>query len=122
MDITERVTDDLTILDVNGKIVCGEGDAIIRERIKDLVANRRVKILLNLGSVGFIDSSGLGELLEGYARVRQAGGSMKLVSLTKRVQNLLAITQLLTVFDAFDDEREAVASFWCKPEEVDRTT
>jgi anti-sigma B factor antagonist len=111
MDITERAANGVTILDITGKIVLGEGDVAIKERIKDLLADGQRKMLLNLGSVSYIDSAGLGTLISSYATVKREGGTMKLVNLTKRVQDLLAITKLITVFDTFEDEGEAVASF-----------
>jgi anti-sigma B factor antagonist len=111
MDIAERAANGVTVLDITGKIVLGEGDVAIKERIKDLLADGQRKILLNLGSVSYIDSAGLGTLISSYATVKREGGTMKLVNLTKRVQDLLAITKLITVFETFDDEREAIASF-----------
>jgi len=111
MDIRERAVDAVTVLDLSGKVVLGEGDVQIKERIKELLADGQGKILLNLGDVTYIDSAGLGALISSYATVKRENGQMKLVNLTKRVQDLLAITKLITVFETFDNEEEAIASF-----------
>ena len=92
MDIKERVVDGVSVLDLAGKIVLGEGDGQIRERIKDLLADGQRKILLNLGEITYIDSAGLGALISSYTTTRREGGQLKLVNLTKRIQDLLAIT------------------------------
>jgi anti-sigma B factor antagonist len=114
MDIKERVVDGVSVLDLSGKIVLGEGDGQIRERIKDLLADGQRKILLNLGDVSYIDSAGLGALISSYTTTKREGGQLKLVSLTKRIQDLLAITKLITVFDTYDAEAEAIDSFSSK--------
>jgi anti-sigma B factor antagonist len=111
MDIRERAAGGVTVLDLSGKVVLGEGDVQIKERIKELLADGQRKVLLNLGDVTYIDSAGLGALISSYATVKRDSGQMKLVNLTKRVQDLLAITKLITVFDTFDSEEEAIASF-----------
>lgn len=112
MDIKERVVNGVSVLDLSGKIVLGEGDGQIRDRIKDLLADGQKKILLNLAEVNYIDSAGLGALISSYTTTkRQQGGNLKLVNLTKRIQDLLAITKLITVFETYDNEDEAIASF-----------
>ena len=111
MDIKERVVDGVSVLDLSGKIVLGEGDGQVRERIKDLLSDGQRKILLNLGDVTYIDSAGLGALISSYTTTKREGGSLKLMNLTKRIQDLLAITKLITVFDTYDSETEAVDSF-----------
>jgi anti-sigma B factor antagonist len=111
MDIKERVVESVSVLDLSGKIVLGEGDLQIKDRIKDLLSDGQRKILLNLGDVSYIDSAGLGALISSYATVKREGGQLKLVNLTKRVQDLLAITKLITVFDTFDSEKEAIDSY-----------
>jgi len=111
MDIKERVVDGVSVLDLSGKIVLGEGDGQIRERIKDLLADGQRKILLNLGDVSYIDSAGLGALISSYTTTKREGGQLKLVSLTKRIQDLLAITKLITVFEIYDTTAEAERSF-----------
>jgi len=111
MDIKERVVGGVSILDLSGKIVLGEGDVQVKERIKDLLSDGQRRILLNLAEVNYIDSAGLGTLIGSYTTAKRDGGSLKLVNLTKRIQDLLAITKLITVFETFDNEAEALASF-----------
>ncbi|HST20046.1 MAG TPA: STAS domain-containing protein [Blastocatellia bacterium] len=111
MDIKERVVDGVSVLDLSGKIVLGEGDGQIRERIKDLLTEGQKKILLNLGDVTYVDSAGLGALISSYTTTKREGGQLKLVNLTKRIQDLLAITKLITVFDTYDTEQEAIDSY-----------
>jgi anti-sigma B factor antagonist len=111
MDIKERVVKGVSILDLSGKIVLGEGDVQVKERIKDLMADGQRRVLLNLAEVNYIDSAGLGTLISSYTTAKREGGSLKLVNLTKRIQDLLAITKLITVFETFDSEAEALASF-----------
>lgn len=111
MDIKERVVGGISVLDLGGKIVLGEGDMQIKERIKDLLADGQRKVLLNLADVSYIDSAGLGAMISCYTTAKREGGQLKLVNLTKRVQDLLTITKLITVFDTYDTEKEAVESF-----------
>ena len=111
MDIKERVVSGVSVLDLSGKIVLGEGDGQIRERIRDLLSDGQRKILLNLGDVSYIDSAGLGSLISSYTTTKRQGGQLKLVNLTKRIQDLLAITKLITVFETYDNEGQALASF-----------
>jgi anti-sigma B factor antagonist len=111
MDIKERVVEGVSVLDLSGKIVLGEGDGQVRDRIKDLLSDGQRRILLNLGDVNYIDSAGLGALISSYTTTKREGGQLKLVNLTRRIQDLLAITKLITVFDTYDDEKEALASF-----------
>jgi anti-sigma B factor antagonist len=111
MDIKERVVGGVSILDLSGKIVLGEGDMQIKERIKDLLSDGQRRILLNLAEVSYVDSAGLGALISGYTTTNREGGKLKLVNLTKRIQDLLAITKLITVFETYDSEADALASF-----------
>jgi len=111
MTIETRTVNDVTILDIHGKITIGEGSAEIRNKVRDLLQAGRKKILLNLGDVSYVDSSGIGELVSSYTTVTNQGGDLKLLNLTKKLRELLAITKLLTVFDTFDDEDKAVASY-----------
>lgn len=111
MDIKERVVEGVSILDLSGKIVLGEGDVQIKDRIRDLLSDGQRKVLLNLGDVSYIDSAGLGALISSYATSKREGGQLKLVNLTKRVKDLLAITKLITVFETFDSEKEALESY-----------
>ena len=109
--INTRQNGDVCLLDVSGKITLGDGSVVIREAVKKLVANGTKKIVLNLGNVTYIDSSGIGELVSAFTSVSNNGGNLKLLNLTKRVHDLLQITKLYTVFEVFDDEVSAVASF-----------
>ncbi len=111
MKINERTVSDVTVLDLEGKLLIGEGDELLREKINSLVEGGTTKILLNLGEVPYMDSAGLGEVVRCYTTVSRKNGKLKLVNLTKRLQDLLSITKLLTVFETFDDEGEAVKSF-----------
>ncbi len=111
MDIKERVVEGVSVLDISGKIVLGEGDIQIKDRIKDLLADGQRNILLNLGDVSYMDSAGLGALISGYTTVKREGGHLKLVNLTKRIKDLLAITKLITVFDTYENENEAIGSY-----------
>jgi anti-sigma B factor antagonist len=109
--ITERQAGDVTILDMDGKVTIGEGSVALRTTIRRLLAEGKGKILLNLGGVGYIDSSGIGELVSSFTAVNKEGGTLKLLNLTQKIQDLLAITKLLTVFDVFENEGDALASF-----------
>ena len=111
MQIDERVVDGVTILDLKGKMTLGEGDELLKDKINSLTLQNRRQILLNLEGVPYIDSAGLGELVRTYTTVSRQGGSLKLLSLTKRITDLLAITKLLTVFETYDSEADAVRSF-----------
>ncbi len=99
MDIKERVVEGVSVLDLSGKVVLGEGDGQVKERIKDLLADGQKRILLNLGDVSYIDSAGLGALIGSYTTCKRGGAQLKLVNLTKRIQYLLIITKLNTFFD-----------------------
>jgi len=111
MTITERRHDDVVILDIEGKILLGEGDVQLREAIRRLLQSGVRKILLNLANVPYMDSAGLGELVRAYTTVRREGGELKLLNLTARIQDLLTITKLISVFESFDSEEEALKSF-----------
>lgn len=111
MQIEERVVNDVTILDLKGKITLGDGDEVLKDKINSLVLQNRRRILLNLAEVPYIDSAGLGEVVRTYTTVSRQGGQLKLVNLTKRITDLLSITKLLTVFETFDSEAEALQSY-----------
>jgi anti-sigma B factor antagonist len=111
LNITERQAGDVTILDLDGKVTIGEGSVALRGAIRRLLGEGKNKILLNLAGVGYVDSSGIGELVSSFTAVNKEGGTLKLLKLTQKIQDLLAITKLLTVFDVFDDEGEALSSF-----------
>lgn len=111
LSITERTVQDVIILDLSGNIRMGEDSIKLRNMLRDLAASGDKKVLLDLADVSNIDSSGLGELVAGYASVRKSGGDLKLLNLTDRVSELMVITKLLTVFEVFGDEKEALDSF-----------
>ncbi|MGC8794889.1 MAG: STAS domain-containing protein [Bryobacteraceae bacterium] len=109
--LSTRQVGDVVVVDVSGRITLGEGSSGLRECIRDLLAKGHRKILLNLADVSYIDSSGIGELVSGYTSVTNAGGQLKLVNLTKRVNDLLQITKLYTIFDIYENELTAIRSF-----------
>ena len=111
MQIEERVIGGVTILDLKGKMTLGEGDELLKDKINSLIHQGQKKLLLNLEGVPYIDSAGLGEIVRTYTTVSRQGGSLKLVNLTKRITDLLAITKLLTVFETFESEKDAIASY-----------
>jgi anti-sigma B factor antagonist len=111
INISERQAGDVTILDLDGKVTIGEGSVALRNAIRRLLGEGKSKILLNLAGVGYIDSSGIGELVSSFTAVNKEGGTLKLLNLTQKIQDLLAITKLLTVFDVFDSEGDALASY-----------
>jgi anti-sigma B factor antagonist len=111
MTITERKSGDVTILDVEGKILLGEGDVQLKRKIDELIERKETKLLLNLANVPYMDSGGLGEIVRSYTTVKRAGGELKLLNATKRISDLLTITKLITVFEIFESEAEGVKSF-----------
>ncbi len=111
MKANTRQVDGVTIVDLSGRITLGEGSVILRDTVRDLVGKGNKKILINLGEVNYIDSSGIGELVSAFTSVRKQGGELKLLKLTKKVHDLLQITKLYTVFDVKDDEAAAVKAF-----------
>jgi anti-sigma B factor antagonist len=111
MTITTRELSHVTIVDINGRITLGEETGLLRDTVRQLIAAGKKKIVLNLAHVDYIDSSGVGELVSSFTTVRNAGGELKLLALTKKVQDVLYVTKLYTVFDIKDDEFTAVKSF-----------
>ena len=111
MTIQERAVGPVTVLDLDGKLVLGDGDMLLKDKVHSLVFQGRKQLLLNLGGVSYVDSSGLGALVATMVTAKNNGGQIKLVNLTKRLQDLLSIAKLLTVFETFDNEAEAVRSF-----------
>src|SRR3954452_11512446 len=111
MKASTRQVDGITIVDLSGRITLGEGSVVLCDTIRDVVSQGNKKILLNLGDVTYIDSSGIGELVSAFTSVRNQGGELKLLNLTKKVHDLLQITKLYTVFDIKDDEATAVGAF-----------
>ncbi len=111
MQIEERASGDVMILDVKGKLTIGDGDELLKDKINSLIQQGRKKLILNLEGVPYVDSAGLGEIVRTYTTVSRQGGNLKLLNLTKRITDLLMITKLLTVFDTYDSEQEALNSF-----------
>ena len=111
LNIRERQAGDVTILDMDGKITIGEGSVAVRSAVRRLLEEGKKKILMNLAGVGYIDSSGIGELVSSFTTINREGGQLKLLNLTQKIQDLLAITKLLTVFDVYDDESSALNSY-----------
>jgi len=111
MKASTRQINGVTIVDLSGRITLGEGSVVLRDTVKDLLGKGQKKILLNLGDVSYIDSSGIGELVSAFTSVRNQGGELKLLHLTKKVHDLLQITKLYTVFDVKDDEVSAIGAF-----------
>jgi anti-sigma B factor antagonist len=108
---TYRDAGRVTVVDISGRITLGEGSALLRKTIRELLDDERSRLLLNLGDVDYIDSSGIGELVSAFTTVKSRGGDMKLLNLTKKVRDLLQITKLFTVFEVFTDEGAAVSSY-----------
>jgi anti-sigma B factor antagonist len=111
MTITERIAGDVAIIDIKGRVTFGEGAELLRDKINSLLHQGYKKLLLNLSGVDYLDSAGLGEIVGTFATVRRQGGALKLLGLTSRIRDLLSITKLLTVFETFDSESEALGSF-----------
>jgi len=111
LTITSREVDGVTVLDLSGRITLGEGSVQLREAVRDLISKGSKTILLNMGDVNYIDSSGLGELVSAYTTAKNQGASVKLLNLTKKVKDVLQLTKLYTVFDIYDDEASAIGSF-----------
>jgi anti-sigma B factor antagonist len=111
MKIVERQVSDVTILDLQGKILIGEGDDVLRDAVSRLVDSGKTKILLNLADVPYVDSAGLGEIVRCYTTVSRKGGRLKLINLTNKIRDLLSITKLLTVFETYESEEQGVKSF-----------
>jgi anti-sigma B factor antagonist len=111
MDIVERTVSDVTVLDLKGKMTLGEGDELLKDKINSLLSDGKKKLVLNLEGVPYIDSAGLGEIVRTFTTVSRQGGKLKLLNLTKRIEDLLSITKLLTVFETFESETDAIKSF-----------
>ena len=111
MDITERIVDTITILDLRGKLTIGEGAQLLKDKSESLVFQGRNRLIVNLAAVPYIDSGGLGQLVACYTTLAKSGGRLKLLNVGTRNHDLLSITRLVTIFDAYDSEEEAVKSF-----------
>ena len=111
MQIEERQVGDVMVLDLAGKLTIGEGDELLKDKINSVILQGHKKLVLNLAEVPYVDSAGLGQMVSTLHTVNRQGGGLKILNLTKRIQDLLSITKLLTVFDAFENEQEAINSF-----------
>lgn len=111
MRIDERMVDGVTILDLHGKLTMSDGRELLKDKVRSLLHQQQKNVLLNLADLSSMDSSGLGELVSSYTTIARDGGQIKLLNLTKRMEDLLTITKLLTVFETYSSEREAVRSF-----------
>jgi anti-sigma B factor antagonist len=111
MQIEERTVGTVTILDLKGKLILGDGDAQLKDKVHSLVSQGIKQVVLNLGEVPYIDSAGIGEIVRTHTTMSRGGGSLKLLNVTKRIHELLVITKLVTIFDTFDSETEALRSF-----------
>jgi anti-sigma B factor antagonist len=115
MEITQRLVGDVTILDLQGKLIIGEGAELLSDTVKKLVSQGKPRVLVNLSQVPYVDSGGLGELVHCMVSAKNAGGALKLTGVTGKITDLLAITRLVTVFDTFETERDALASYGAVP-------
>ncbi len=106
-----RVTRGITIVDVSGRVTLGEGVTTLRDTLREMATVGHKKILLNLAELTYLDSSGIGALVSSFATINNLGGQIKLVNLTKRIKDLLLMTKLYTVFEVYEDEETALASF-----------
>ena len=111
LSASTRTVSGVTIVDLEGRITLGDGTVVLRDTIKDLIAKGEKRLILNLGSVSYIDSAGLGELVGCRTTITNSGGTLKLLNLQKKIQDLMQITKLYTLFEAHDNEQSAVASF-----------
>ena len=111
LHLTPRDSGIITVVDASGRITLGDGSAMLRKTIRQLLEEQHTQIILNLADVDYIDSSGIGELVSGYTAVKSKGGELKLLHLTKKVHDLLQITKLFTVFEVYSDEGIAIRSF-----------
>jgi anti-sigma B factor antagonist len=111
LNISERQAGDVTVLDASGKITIGDGSVALRTTIRRLIEEGKKKILLNLGNVSYVDSSGIGELVSSFTTIQREQGQLKLLNLSQKIQDLMTITKLYTVFDVYDEETKALNSF-----------
>ena len=109
--LTSRQVGEVTIIDLSGRITLGEGSSMLRDELRNLVGTNRRKILINLADVSYIDTSGIGQLVAGFTTVSNQGGHLKLLNLTKKVKDVLQITKICTIFETFDDEKQALVTF-----------
>ena len=109
--LTTRQVNEVTVIDVSGRITLGEGSSLLRDELRSLIGSNRRKILLNLADVSYVDSSGIGQLVAAFTTVSSQGGQLKLLNLTKRLKELLQLTRVISIFEVFDDEKKAVVTF-----------
>lgn len=109
--LTTRQVNEVTVIDVSGRITLGEGSSLLRDELRSLIGSNRRKILLNLADVDYMDSSGIGQLVAAFTTVNNQGGQLKLLNLTKRMKELLQMTRVISIFEIFDDEKKAVGTF-----------
>ena len=109
--LTTRQVNEVTVIDVSGRITLGEGSSLLRDELRSLIGSNRRKILLNLADVSYVDSSGIGQLVAAFTTVSSQGGQLKLLNLTKRLKELLQLTKVISIFEVFDDEKKAVVTF-----------
>ena len=111
MQIAERQSGSVTVLDLSGKVTLGEDSTLLKDKLQSLLHQGKKNLILNLAQVSYVDSAGLGALVSAYTTVTREGGALKLVNVTKRLQDLLSITKLLTVFETFESEKDALKSY-----------
>ena len=109
--LTSRQVGEVTVIDLSGRITLGEGSSMLRDELRNLIGTNRRKILINLAEVSYIDTSGIGQLVAGFTTVSNQGGHLKLLNLTKKVKDVLQITKICTIFETFDDEKQAIVTF-----------
>ena len=112
MQLEQRMAGDVAIISVDGDITLNKGgDVLLKDKVQSLIQQGNKNIIIDLSGVSYVDSAGLGQLVQAYATTKNKGGALKLVNVTKRLKDLLVVTKLLTVFDTFDDEKAALSSF-----------
>ena len=112
MQLEQKIQDNVAIITVTGDITLNKGgDVLLKDKVQSLIQQGHKNLVIDLGGVSYVDSAGLGQLVHAYATTKNKGGSLKLLNVTKRLKDLLVVTKLLTVFDTYDDEKAALASF-----------
>jgi anti-sigma B factor antagonist len=112
MQLEQRIAGNVAIITINGDITLNKGgDILLKDKVQSLIQQGQKNIVVDLGGVSYVDSAGLGQLVQAYATTKNKGGALKLLNVTKRLKDLLVVTKLLTVFDTYEDEKTALASF-----------
>jgi len=112
MQLEQRMTGDVTVIKISGDITLNQGgDVLLKDKIQSLLQQGHTKLVLDLGGVSYVDSAGLGQLVQIHATTKNSGGALRMANVTKRLKDLLVVTKLVTVFDSYDSEAEALASF-----------